>query len=280
MRVYASAPYAGNAGPADRAALRAYASTGYPSVLISYVYDRERTFFEKLGYWPEHSMGDSGAFSVWTLGETIDLDDYIAWCRYYTEATPGFVPISLDVIPGRPGTKPTMAERERAMAQSVENGDQIRAAGVGIMEVYHWHEPIEHLDRLLARRQPGELLGIGGLASGGSRTEKVAFCDQVFAHVRDACGWNALPPLHGLGVSPTSPLGVRYPWWSVDSSSWSLAGRFGRHVSGSGRRGDADPRTSNRTVRQIYLTRVLDSWQRHDRTLTETWASRGVRFAA
>lgn len=254
---------------------------GYPHVLISFIYDKEGDFFERrLGYWPRSCLGDSGAFTVWTKGETIDLDAYIAWCHSYLEKRPDFLAISLDVIPGSlDGGAPTKAQQKKAMRDSLKNGDRLREAGVRIMEVFHWHEPNSYLDELLDRRQEGEVLGIGGLAGGGSIVAKREFCDSVFARVKERCGdWAQLPPIHGLGISPESPLAARYPWWSVDSSSWAAPAKFGRHVSRNGKRGGRDSRVGNRSVRRLYLTRVLEGWNRREVELTRMWEQRGISY--
>lgn len=246
---------------------------GYPHVLVSFVYDQTQTFFSKrLGYSPESWMGDSGAFTVWTQGATVDLDAYIEWCHGYLALNPDFVAVSLDVRPGQPGSTPTRRERLRAMAESIDNGDKLRAAGIRIVEVYHLHEPLSHLELLLDRRQPGERIGIGG----GATAE---FCDTAFAFMRDRHGWDNLPPVHGFGVSPIAKLGARYPWFSCDSSGWMASARFGH---GIGRRGDKthdDTRTTNVGVRTLYLFRVLDRWLRAERELTALWHQRGIRFA-
>jgi hypothetical protein len=260
---------------------RTFATVGYPHVLCSFVYDRKRMFFEELlSYRPATCMGDSGAFSVWTKGETIDVDEYAAWALHYTNLIPGFVTVSLDVLPGRPHVRPSVAARQAGMDQSLANGDRLRAKGLRIVEVFHLHEPIEFFDVLLDRRQPGEMIGLGALAAGTSGPEVRAFCDAAFTHLRDRHGWDALPPVHGFGIAPTSAAGGRYPWWSTDSSSWMSSAQFGKAIRRDGRNNGDDSRTSNRAVRTLYLQRVLESWKRRATDLDRLWASRGVRFAA
>ena len=254
---------------------------GYPHILISYAYDPDATFFaDKLGYSPTHRLGDSGAFTAWTTGKTIDLDGLIGWCRRNTELHPGFACISLDVIPGEAGgdAAPTNRERERAAAESLENGDAMRAAGLKIMEVFHVFEPLAHLDVLIERRQPGEVIGLGGMV-GRSVSLKERFCDAAFARVRQHSRWDDLIPVHGLGLSVRGHLAARYPWWSIDSSSWLAPAKFGKPVKRNGRMGDGDDRrTSNRTLRHLYLQRVLDGWLEREEQLTRMWRQRGVRW--
>lgn len=252
---------------------------GYPNVLVSYFYDKRGTFFtDVLGYNPAYWLGDSGAFSAWTMGQDIDLDDYIEWCKRYVEIKPGFQCVSLDVIAGSREDHPTAKENEKAMKQSVENGDLMRSHGLPIMEVYHQWEPLSFLDQLLDRRQPGEVLGISPRDKRPQK-ERQAFCDSVFAHVKERCGWGALPPMHGLGVSPASRLTSRYPWWSVDASTWVASAQYGREVSPQGKRMGQDKRNSNRDLRKLYLQRTLAAWIERERLLTRLWQGRGVRYA-
>lgn len=264
---------------AEGRAIREAGDTGYPHVLISYFYDRDQSFFEKkLGYNPQTWMGDSGAFSAWTLGgEGIDLDDYISWCLYYRSLKPDFVCVSLDVIAGRRDAGPTNRENERAMAESLENGDKMRDAGLSIMEVYHQWEPLSHLETLLERRQPREVLGISP-RDRRPPAERSAFCESVFSLLKSSCGWQQLVPTHGLGVSPVSPIGSRFPWWSVDASSWVASAVYGQEVLPSGKRRNHDSRNTDRDLRKLYLLRTLNAWLVREQALTKLWHDRGIRF--
>lgn len=261
------------------------AVAGFERVLVSYVYDRNRRFPERLARWEVDLskldlLLDSGAFTVWQSGGVVDLDEYVAWAQAYVADFPGTIPINLDVIPGTPeGGAPTKRQRDKAIAESERNADAIRAAGLRVMEVYHWHEPIDVLDRLLDRRERGVQVGIGGVAGPGSSTGKIAFVDSVFAHLRERYGWKALPPIHGLGISPDSPLGRRYPWYSIDANSWVYPHRLGRSVGRGGKTTGKDSRTGKSELAALYMGRMLDRWTRLERSYTALWESRGVRYA-
>lgn len=224
---------------------------------------------------------DSGAFSVWSIGETIDLDGYIAWSQAATATHQGPIRIiNLDVIPGkRGGGSPSARERVRAAREGMDNADRIRAAGLDVMEVFHRHEPLDILDELLDRRRPGEVLGIGGLVAGGGVSEKRMVCDSIFSRLRDrAGGWQGIAPMHGLGVSPTSPLGRRYPWWSCDASSWVFARKFGKRPGKFKAWGQDDKRTTVTPVAERYFAEALTNWRRLEETYTRLWADRGVTY--
>lgn len=277
MRTYAAVP------PLSGADFEAFATVRYPNLLVSFHYyqdDDVEVMFSKLGYTPERVLGDSGAFTVWTQGATVDLYAYTQWCLDRQDSIKGFMAISLDVIPGTvDGDAPTKRQQKAAQKKSIENGDYLRGAGVRLMEVFHWHEPLEFLDLILDRRQPNEVIAIGGLAGYGSLTEKQAFCDSVFRRIRERCGgWKNIPPVHGLGIGGGSRLATRYPWVSIDSSSWAGAVKYGRDVSRSGRSGKLDNRVSQREVRRFMVQRVLTTWVSNDVAMTKTWEDRGVTF--
>lgn len=276
MKAYASH------GPGVSDKRKVYEDTGYPHILVSFAYDQDRKFADRLGYEPRNWLGDSGAFTAWTAGAEVDINELIDWCRYQIERSPTFQCISLDVIPGDPGgnTRPTTRERNRAMRRSLENGDTMRAAGLKIIEVFHVFEPLSHLELLLDRRQPGELVGLGGMVGRSDRLKR-AFCDEAFALVRDrAGGWQGITPLHGLGISIRSPVAARYPWFSVDSSSWLAPAQYGKKVAGDGNLYGDDDRTRHKSVRHLYLVRALEGWMKQELALTKMWTERGVTFAA
>lgn len=275
MRVYAAV------GPGDQ---RYMQSVDFPNVLVSFAFDRDGTWFDTCPH-VQHRLGDSGAFSAWTRGEVVALDQLIEWCRKQIASHPSFQVIALDVIPGTPGGNgaPSPAERERAMAESLANGDAMRAAGLRIMEVFHVFEPMSHLDLLLDRRQPGEVIGLGGLV-GRSRDVRRAFCDSVFAHVRDRYrGWRGIPPMHGLGVAPRSQpgaLAIRYPWWSIDSTTWLNPRKYGQTIGRSGTMKKGTGREGNRHEHALQCGRILDVWKRREIELSSMWTERGVTFDA
>lgn len=260
--------------------------TRYPSLLVSFAFDARASFFADLPYAPPNRLGDSGAFTVWTQGKTVDLDALIAWCRANIEAHPTFRCVSLDVIPGPPGSDaaPTKRERATAFAQSLENGDAMRAAGLLISEVFHVYEDVANLDLLLDRRQPGEVLALGGMV-GRSRTLKRAFCDQVFSHVRQrAGGWQGIAPMHGLGIAPrhesAGSIAWRYPWASIDSTSWLNPSKYGELITRAGGHRRSDGKLAHRAVAHQRITRLLNAWVRREREATAMWDNRGVTFDA
>lgn len=169
---------------------------------------------------PMKIMLDSGAFSAWTRGETIDLGDYIKFIVRHRELLDIY--INLDVIPGRRGGRASVREVERAAAASFENYQAMRAAGLDPLPVFHYGESFDWLERLLDS-------GAGYICLGGTvglRTGvKKEFLDKCFTRLTDREG-RPFVRVHGLGVTEGKFL-MRYPWYSADSTSWCIAPIYG-----------------------------------------------------
>lgn len=121
----------------------------------------------------------------------------------------------LDCIPGTPGRPATEIEKENAAAKTWENYLYMKEQGLDPIPVYHYGENIGFLHRML---QYGcDYIGIGGLVGVPSKLRSY-FLDRTFADLVDE---NGMPKVktHGFGMT-SLPLIFRYPWYSVDSTSW------------------------------------------------------------
>lgn len=159
---------------------------------------------------------DSGAYSAWSKGVVIDLDEYMAFIRANIERIEVYA--SLDVIPGAPGRAATNAEREEAAEASWANYLYMRADGLAPLPVYHYGEHPRFLQRMLD--YGCDYIGIGGLVGvpGGARR---AWLDRVFDQLAEHAATTGKPitKTHGFGMTAI-PLIFRYPWHSVDSTTW------------------------------------------------------------
>lgn len=266
--------YAAVASMKEKYHAKVLREAAYPYVLVSYAYDKGRTWLARLGY-PFQGMLDSGAYSVKSKGLEVNLDDYIIWAKAYNEEYPGIRVTNLDVIPAFTATK---KERLKAGAQSVENAEIIREAGLMAIEVFHLADPIVTFEKMLDRRKPGEVVGVAGL---GVRAEGVgeALGDGVFARIRDRYGWENVPPIHGFGISADTVC-WRYPLASVDASTWVAPDRFGQVLEKGviRRRERHSGHLRHSDVAVAEGKRILEDWKRREKTIHDYWANRGVRI--
>ena len=166
-------------------------------------------------------MLDSGAFSAWTRGVEIDLDAYIDYLLEREEYI--WAPIGLDVIPGREGLTRTSRQTEEAARKTYVNLSIMRRAGVrNVIPVFHHGERLEWLKKYV--EDGYEYIGIAPSKSTSNR-KKIEWLDDVFEYL---CGDAGFPPvrLHAFGETAHSII-CRYPWASVDSTSWAIPASMG-----------------------------------------------------
>ena len=143
---------------------------------------------------------DSGAFSAANSNKEIDIDKY---CKFLKEVNAPYY-AGLDVI----GDADATMENQKYM-----EGEY----GLRPIPTFHMGSPLEKLEGLMEYNY----IALGGLVfSSGIESH----CDQV---------WNFMLKqkpniqVHGFGLTNVE-LMSRYPWYSVDSSSFKGCKRFGR----------------------------------------------------
>lgn len=165
---------------------------------------------------------DSGAFSAWAKGEQINLNEYIQFCQEHLDILDLIA--NLDVIPGSPGETPTEQEKEEAARRSYENYHTMLDAGLPadrLIPCFHHGERWEWLEKY---KEETDYIALGGIAK-IQTTKRHAWLDDCFRRVIDK---NGMPQykIHGFGVTGFTTM-LRYPWYSVDSTSWVNISRFG-----------------------------------------------------
>lgn len=202
-----------------------------PKILVSYFYLKTYNL-HKHKYHPTHTMLDSGAYSAWNSGKTIDID---ALCEeiknpYWKEA------VGLDVIGDAEG--------------SLKNALYMKRKGVNAMPVFHIGDPWEILQEYCKQF---DKVGLSCRFGESIKTSDL-WNDQCFArqwpHKFHSFGWLAEKSM------------MRVPFHSADSSSWALGpGAFGtwREFGKLSIRGKID------------LTAQVDSVLRMERRLQTRW---------
>jgi hypothetical protein len=145
---------------------------------------------------------DSGAFSAENSGKEINIDDY---CQYIID-TGVKTYAGLDVI-------------GKAKETRENNEYMIKEYGLNPIPTFHMGSNIRDLEKIAGGEY--SYIALGGLV----------FSQGVMAHCDEVWHWilthNPKLRVHGFGLTKIE-LMKRYPWYSVDSSSFKSCKRFGR----------------------------------------------------
>lgn len=142
---------------------------------------------------------DSGAFSAFSKGVEIDLRTYCDYIKRNSDII-DFASV-LDSIGCHVGTWKNQAAIEKL--------------GVSVLPCYHFGEPEEVLEYYLSRYSH---FTIGGLVPISTQQMKV-WLDRIWAKILTHEDGTPKAKIHGFGVT-SLPMMLRYPWDSVDSSTW------------------------------------------------------------
>ncbi|QDF19290.1 queuine tRNA-ribosyltransferase [Mycobacterium phage Cracklewink] len=174
------------------------------NLLWSYVYARSldlRKFLNGLAADPIRFFADSGAHSARTLGVHIDVDQYAEWLLAHRDMCTIYA--NLDVI-GAPDA--TRANQER-----------LESYGLHPMPVFHTGEPFSVLEDYI---QDGYTYIALGKLLGNSQKDLTPWIARCFEVAQDRAVF------HGFGMTVWAQV-KRWPWYSVDSSSWVAGVRYG-----------------------------------------------------
>jgi hypothetical protein len=142
---------------------------------------------------------DSGAFSAFTLGKQIDLD---AYCNY--------IKANADII-----DFPSVLDGIGDPLLTYQNQWAMEQRGVRPLPCFHWGEDERYLEHYVSNY---DFITLGGMVP-HSTEENRLWLDRIWSrHLCDSSGKPKLK-VHGFGMT-SIPLMTRYPWFSVDSSSW------------------------------------------------------------
>ena len=148
---------------------------------------------------------DSGAFTVYTKKVKIDIQEYIEFL--YKNKDKLDVYCNLDVIDDVEATW--------------KNFEIMKKAGLDPLPVFHPGEDFKYLRRCLEY----DYFCIGTGATIPSKNKRTEFLDKAFSIICEKDGYPQAK-VHGLGMTDFE-LMRRYPFFSVDSSSWKLHSAMG-----------------------------------------------------
>lgn len=172
---------------------------------------------------------DSGAYTCWTKGIPIDIDEHIQYINSISDYVSCYA--SLDVIPGKPGTAtlPTQQESIEASDKSWENYLYMRKRikhPDKLLYTFHIGEDYKYLKNALEYSDElGQVgyLGLGGVV-GKNDDDIISFLDKCFEIIKDSPNPNIR--VHTFGMTRFSTL-TQFPIYSTDSTTYIQKGAFG-----------------------------------------------------
>ena len=195
-------------------------------ILVSYAYPEIWKSKKILEHHKLKLMADSGAFTAWTKGKKIDIDEYIKFLRDHIDIIDRYV--NLDVIPGIQGTPPTPDEVESSAEQGWKNYEYFKKEGLDPIHVFHQGESWEWLRKMLK-----ECHYIGVSHNKDKSTSEVdKWLYQCFYIIKNSN--NPDIKTHAFGLTSPSLLN-KYPYYSVDSATWALTSAMGSIYTPFGR---------------------------------------------
>jgi hypothetical protein len=167
---------------------------------------------------------DSGAFSAWSKGTFIKIEEYIEFIKENQKLLSIYA--NLDVID----------DPEKTW----QNQKTMEKAGLSPLPTFHYGNDETYLKRYLAGY---DYIALGGMVP-IHNNDLVLWLDRIFS--RYICNADGFPQVkvHGFGLTALKLL-RRYPWYSVDSTSWVVGSRLGTILVPATRNGeycyDIDP---------------------------------------
>lgn len=183
--------------------------------------------FDEIGTVPIKLFIDSGAFSAWTLGKQIDVDEYI---NFINENKKYFeVCASVDSIPGTPKSSQVATQEEvvESCEKTWKNFLYMRSKMDDVNKLlytFHIGEPWEYLKQALEYEdEHGKLayIAFGGMV--GKRADLIEnFLTEATKIVKESSNPNV--KIHAFGMTNLNML-EKFKLYSADSTTWvKLAG--------------------------------------------------------
>jgi len=162
---------------------------------------------------------DSGAFTFFNNGQKTSLKEYHMYIKKHKHLLANAS--SMDVI--------------TSWKKSFQYFLRLKKTGIDYVPCYHFGEPTHVLKEYMKH---ADFISIGGMVP-ISYQELLPWLDTLFSNI--ICNEDGTPKIktHGFGLTDQR-LMFRYPWYSVDSSTWLRVSRMGMILT---------PRTVNGKVR-------------------------------
>ena len=149
---------------------------------------------------------DSGAYSAFTQKTKINIGDYITFVEKHKDQFELY--FNLDVLSDG--------------GKSYTNWVHMRAFGLDPIPVFHIGTNERYLKRYL---QATDYIAIGAIAN-MSTNERMKSLSRVWREYLTDNEGMPLVKVHGFGLTSIRIM-KQFPWYSVDSTSWVMFGRYG-----------------------------------------------------
>lgn len=239
MQLYNAGIFASNFNLAGRVYSRLDDTEKYmrgtvSNILESYHYIHRENHVKRIRAEGVKVFLDSGAFSAFTQGVKIDLAKYCDYIHKNEDII--LFPSVLDAIGDAEGTWRNQEEMERR--------------GTRPLPCYHYGEPTEILDYYISKYP---YITIGGMVP-ISTPQLFTWLDRLWEEHLTHNNGTPKVKVHGFGLT-SLPLMKRYPWYSVDSSTWVQWAANGMILAP----GRAQLDVSNKSSRRKQAGQHLDS---------------------
>ena len=200
--------------PVEETSMQQLFKQGHKLHSYYHLFNLEKTWFEMNKQNKVNLFLDSGAFSAWTQGVEIDIQEYIEFIKEHEEVIEVYA--NLDVIStGKTGNK-------KSAELTLKNQRIMEEQGLNPLPVFHYGEPLEYLQKYIDEY---EYLSLGGMVP-ISNSQLIPWLDNLWGeYLTDKKGMPKVK-VHGFGLTSLKMM-MRYPWYSVDSTSWVVTGRLG-----------------------------------------------------
>lgn len=175
------------------------ARMGVGHMLESYHYIHKGAYAERIRKDGVKVFLDSGAFSSFSLGVDVNIEAYAE----FVKANQDIIEMAsvLDAIGDPEGT--------------FHNQNTLESLGAEVLPCFHFGEPFDLCEYYLRNY---EYITIGGMVPIPNNKLEV-WLDELWSKVlTDRDGYSRIK-IHGFGMTARK-LMAKYPWYSVDSSSW------------------------------------------------------------
>lgn len=221
MNIFLAAVYSNNYKPGQNRYVKLnererYAVENLPHILESWHYVGTQRYVDDMRADKAGIFLDSGAFSAYTLGVKLSVEEY---CDYI-KRNHDIIRIEDNVVMA------SVLDGIGDPLQTWRNQLEMEARGVRPLPCFHAGEDERYLEHYIENY---EYITLGGMV-GSSTKQLCTWLDRIWErYLTDGSGRPRLK-VHGFGITAI-PIMERYPWHSVDSSSWIQTAAFGGIVT-------------------------------------------------